>query len=376
MQMYLPALPRLAEDLGASASAAQLTFSAFVFAVGTAQLIYGPVADRFGRRYTALASLSISLLGSILCFSADSMTALIAGRVVQALGCAGGMVISRAVLSDKYGHNGMAARLSSVTAVIVVVPMIAPLLGGYVTEWFGWRTIFAGSAVYISIVAVLAWAKLPETLVQVGQRESFVSGAATLLRKPIFLALALQGALSLSLFYAFIAVVPYFMEDLLGYPPTAYGKFFVLLAGGYLAGTLLSSRFATRAGLLRMIQIGTGTAWLAALGLVATVSLFGLGPWQLFVPMALIAASNGIASPSIHSSAVLQSRRFAATASGFIGCSQQLTAGLGVQVVALWGLDTPYPLITFIVVASTSILLITFLLSRFAADLSLSPEAL
>lgn len=369
MQMYLPALPSLAGEFGASASAAQLTFSAFVFTVGPAQLIYGPIADAFGRRRTALLSLSICLAGSVACAFADSMSALIGARVLQAMGSAGGMVVSRAVLSDRYGYDGMAARLSSVVAVIVMVPMIAPLAGGYVTEWFGWRMIFAITALYIAVVTTLAWAKLPETLKRVGPRESFVAGAASVFRKPVFLALALQSALSLSVFYAFIAIIPYVMENLLGLPPTAYGQFFMILAGGYLFGTLTSSRVASRAGMLRMVQIGTLGAWLAAIALFLVTQSEPLGPWHLFLPMTFLAASNGLASPSMQSAAVLQTRRFAGTASGIIGCSQQLFAGLAVQLVAIWGLDTPYPLVVFIVSATTILLLITVLLSLSKANL-------
>lgn len=365
MQIYLPALPSLAEQLGALPSTAQITFSAFVFAVGPTQLIYGPLADRYGRRNTALASLVIGLIGSLACALATSIGTLIAARVLQAIGSAGGMVISRAILSDRYGAKGMAARLSSVIAVIVVVPMIAPLFGGYLTEWFGWRSVFAVSAALIAVVTWVCWSHLPETLVRASEPEPFVAGALSVLKKPLFVALTVQSALSLAVFYTFISVVPYVMEQLLDYPPTAYGQFFIMLASGYLLGTVVSSRIASRAGILRMIQVGT------LIGLCGGLWLFGAvfdgadSAWQLFLPMTLLAGANGFASPSMQSGAVLQTARYAGTASGIIGCSQQLLAGMAVQGVASWGVGTTTPLIVFILSASLFSAMITVGLSLY-----------
>lgn len=364
MQIYLPALPSISRALGSDVEATQLTFSAFVFTVGIAQLVYGPVSDRFGRRNTVLASLALTLVGSIFCALAQSIGQLIAARMIQAAGAAGGIVVSRAILSDRYGISGMAARLSGVIAIIVIVPMIAPLIGGYLTDWYGWRATFIACAAFIGVVIAVSAVLLPETRARAERTAPLLAGAGTVLRKPLFLLFTLQAALSLCIFYAFISTVPYLLATRLGLPATVYGQFFILLAGAYLAGTIISSRIASRAGLLAMIRIGT------LLGLVGGIALFGLtaalplSPWTLFGPMALLAMANGIASPSMQSGAVLQSQRYAGTASGIVGSSQQLLAGAAVQLVTLGGLDSPLPMTGFILAAALVTAAITVTLPR------------
>ena len=363
MHMNMPALPSMARELSVSASAIQLTFSAYVFTVGPAQLLYGPIADFIGRRRTALLSLIISLAGSLLCAMADSLSVLVIGRVVQALGAAGGLVVSRAVLSDRYGHDGMAARLSSVISVIVIVPMVSPLIGGYLTEGLGWPSVFVASAVYIAVVSAVAFSVLPETMQGTEDREPFVDGVNSLIRKPLFATLAIQSALSLSLFYTFIAVVPYLMEVRLGYPPTAYGQFFVLLALGYMGGTFVSSRMASRACWWCLMQLGSAGAWVAACTMLVWNYDATTSAWSLFLPMSALAFCNGLSSPSMQSGAVLQTKRFAGTASGVVGCLQQLIAGFAVQLVSLYGLASSRPTVSFIAIASTIILATTIFLT-------------
>lgn len=362
MQIYLPALPGIGRDLDASSRAVQLTFSAFVFTVGPAQLIYGPIADRFGRRATAIASMLICLVGTLACALAPSVGALVVARIVQAFGSAGGMVVTRAVLSDRYGAHGMAARLSSVIVVIVVVPMVAPLIGGYLTSWYGWRSVFGASALFIVVVMAVAFLRLPETRQHVADPEPFVAGTLSLLKKPLFLVYTMQSALSLSVFYTFISVVPYVMENTLGEPPTSYGKFFVMLSAGYMGGTFVSSRIASEVGMLTMIRIGTALSLIGAVAMYLSVNTGELSPWRLFLPMVALAFANGVSSPSMQSAAVLQSRNYAGTASGIVGCAQQLVAGIATQVVALWGLASPTPMTVFIVAASAAILAATLTL--------------
>ena len=372
MQIYLPALPGIGSDLAASNRAVQLTFSAFVFTVGPAQLLYGPLSDHFGRRKTAIASMLICLAGTLACTLAPNIGWLIAARVLQALGSAGGMVVARAVLSDKYGHDGMAARLSSVIVVIVVVPMLAPLLGGYLTAWFGWRSVFATSAVLIAAVVIVAFIALPETHSRSATREPFVAGTLSLLRKPLFIVYTLQSALSLAVFYTFISVVPYIMENTLGEPPTTYGKFFIMLSAGYMLGNIISSRIASRVGILNMIRAGTSIGLLGSIAML--FSIFGgeLDAWHLFAPMILLALANGVASPSMQSGAVLLSTNYAGTASGILGCSQQLVAGVTVQLVSLWGVSSPVPMAISIAAASSAIfactLMLPLMLNRQPAD--------
>lgn len=356
MQIFLPALPIIGEDLGASAEVTQLTFSVFVFALGPAQLLYGPVADRLGRRTTALIGMAICLAGSIGCAFAPDIYWLIGARLVQAIGGASGIVVTRAILSDRYGQDQMASRLSSVIIVIVVVPMIAPVVGGYLTVWFGWRSMFhvVSAVVLMTLLATLL--RLPETLGPGGREaRGFRPALRVLSRKPLFYVYTLQTSMALAVFYAFIAVVPFLMVAVLDRPPTEYGLYFIVLTSGYLAGNVFSSRYADGIGIDRMIMIGS------SVGLTGAVAMTGLtlaGFWHpaaLFGPMTLLAVSNGIASPSMQSGAVSQSPEHAGSASGLVGFTQQMLAAFAAQGVAMVSSESPVPMALTILCASALI---------------------
>ena len=328
----------------------------FVFALGPAQLLYGPISDRIGRRKTALIGLAICLAGSIGCAVAPDIYWLIGARLVQAIGGASGIVVTRAILSDRYGQRQMASRLSSVIVVIVVVPMIAPVVGGYLTVWFGWRSMFhvVSAVVLITLLATLA--RLPETLRPGGHEgRGFGPALRVLSRKPLFFVYTLQTSMALAVFYAFIAVVPFLMVSVLGRPPTEYGLYFIVLTSGYLAGNVFSSRYVERVGIDRMIMLGS------SVGLAGAVAMTGLtlaGIWHpaaLFGPMTLLAISNGVASPSMQSGAVSQSPEHAGSASGLVGFTQQMLAAFAAQGVAMVSSESPVPMALTILGASALI---------------------
>ena len=142
MQVFLPALPAIQEDFGVRAATAQLAFSLSALAIAVATLFYGPLSDRFGRRPALIGGLLVYLAGSLLCALAPTITLLIVGRVVQAAGGCAGIVLSRAIVRDLYGRDESAAMLAYITMAMVAAPMMAPVLGGLLTDLAGWRSVF------------------------------------------------------------------------------------------------------------------------------------------------------------------------------------------------------------------------------------------
>lgn len=352
MQIYLPALPAVQADFGTSLSLTQLTFSAFVFAIGPAQLLYGPLADRWGRRPALVAGLVLSFVGSVACYLATDIYWLIGARMLQAVGGAAGLVIARAILSDRYGTDEMAGRLATLVMVMVVAPTLAPLLGGYLTDWFGWRSLFLVVSVLglVVVAAVLRW--LPETLPdeEEQERESLARGVGRLLGKPLFHAYSAQAVLSVGMFYVFIATAPYLMESVMDRPAREYGLWFLLLAGGYTLGNLTSSRYSHRLGVDGMILRGS---LIAALGTLAMAGLTGAGWWvpmALFLPMTVVTYSSGLCAPNAQTGAVRQSPRRAGTASSLLGFMQQTIGALLVQFVSVLDNDSPVTLAVFLLV--------------------------
>ena len=199
MQVFLPALPSIQARFGVSAASAQLVFSLSAFSIAVSMLFYGPISDRFGRRPALIGGLIVYLAGSVMCAVAPSIAVLIVGRIVQAAGGCAGIVLSRAIVRDLYSLDRSASVLAYITMAMVAAPMMAPALGGLLTDLAGWRSVFvAGTAVGV-LILVAVHGGLPETAGSIGRRpvRHPLQGFGKLLRSATFLGYALQGAFSI-----------------------------------------------------------------------------------------------------------------------------------------------------------------------------------
>jgi len=164
--IYLPAMPSLARDFGASEATTQLTLSIFMLGFALGQVFYGPISDRIGRRPTALFSFALFTAGSIACTFAPNMPALLAARVVQAMGGAGPVVIARAMARDFYDGPEAGRELSRMAAIMGLTPMVAPMIGAALLSVAGWRSNFAFVACVAVAFGLYLTARLPESLRQ------------------------------------------------------------------------------------------------------------------------------------------------------------------------------------------------------------------
>ena len=163
LNILVPALPGLVTRLASDTGTVQLMLSLYLLSLATAQLLLGPLSDRFGRRPVVLAGLALSVVASLAAIAASSIGALIGARVVQAVGASTGIVIGRAIIRDLYERDRAAAMIGLVTTAMVIAPMVSPLIGGILDTAFGWEAIFLFIAAFSG--AVLLWAALvlPET---------------------------------------------------------------------------------------------------------------------------------------------------------------------------------------------------------------------
>ena len=165
MQVFLPALPAIQSSYGVTAATAQLAFSLSAFAMAVATLFYGPISDRVGRRRALLAGIVIFIAGSLVCAFATSITWLIIGRIVQAAGGVAGMVLGRAIVRDVYDRERSASAIAYITMAMVVAPMLAPAIGGVLTDLIGWTAVFLVGGGLGVLVLLAVHTGLPETLV-------------------------------------------------------------------------------------------------------------------------------------------------------------------------------------------------------------------
>lgn len=346
MQVFLPALPAIQETFGVGAAVAQLAFSLSAFAIAVATLFYGPISDRVGRRPALIGGLLVYLAGSVLCALAPTIGVLILGRVVQAAGGCAGIVLSRAIVSDLYAREQSATVLAYITMAMVVAPMLAPVLGGFLTDLVGWRAVFLVGAAAGVLILVAVRAELAETAPPAarGHGRRARHGFAALLRSPVFLGYALQGAFSMSVFFAFLAAAPYLMVKVMGRPASEYGLMFVLISAAFMVGNFAAARLTPRVGGDRMIILGSLGSLAGALTTLVLVAVGYWTPWAVFLPTSFGAFAQGMAMPNTQAAFVSVDPQAAGAASGLGGFLQMGTAALVAQVVGSIQNGTPYPM--------------------------------
>ena len=261
VDMYLASLPSIGRLLGAPASQVQLTISFYLIGFACAQLLYGPLSDRHGRRPVLLAALSLYLVASLACALAFSIETLIAARFMQAVGASGAIVLARAVVRDMFEGSRIGREMSRMAAIMALAPLVAPLLGGVLETLFGWRSNFVALFCFGAVGWLMIWFLLPETLRQ--RAPEPVSFGSTLrsyrrfLGNPSFVCHLGIVACCLCGLFAWISASAFVVQDIYGYSAMAFGLAFAVSACGYLAGTAVAARFVMRWGSGQVMGIGT-----------------------------------------------------------------------------------------------------------------------
>ncbi len=372
INVYLPSMPGMARDLAVDYATIQVTLSVYLAAVAVGQLVIGPLSDRFGRRPILLIGLGLYMLGAGLCAVADSIAWLNVGRVIQAVGGCAGLTLSRTIVRDLYDRRQAASMIGYVTMGMSVAPMVAPAIGGLLEQWYGWRASFVFLVLFALPVTVWAWARLRETNPYL--TGSAVPGAALeegglarqygdLLTSSTFWGYTLTTAFSSGVFFAFVAGAAYVVIEILGRSPLEYGLYFGAVSIGYMIGNFLSGRYAARIGPDRMILFGSTCNVIAVCLMVLGFGVLWQHPVALFVPMGLVALSNGLVLPSAIAGAVSVKPRVAGAASGLAGSLQIGLAALIAPLVG-WLLDaTAWPLL-WVMLGSSVAAWVTYRLVR------------
>jgi DHA1 family bicyclomycin/chloramphenicol resistance-like MFS transporter len=370
-------MPGMTAVFGTDYGTIQLTLTLYLAGLAVAQLVMGPLSDRFGRRPVLLAGIGLFLAGSLAGALAQSIGMLIAARVVQAVGGCAGLVLGRAIVRDTHSRDESASMLGYITMVMVVAPMLAPLAGGYLDEFFGWRSTFLAVLVIGTAVLGLTWMLLHETHHDRGGGDgalAMLRGFGLLLRDRAFAGYALNVSFTTAVFFAFLAGAPYVMIQLMDRPSSEYGLYFMLNAFSYMAGNYASGRLATRIGPDRMIRTGS----MLALSGVALLTALVLGtemiPLFLFAPVMFVGLANGLSLPSAIASAISLRPELAGTASGLVGCLQMMVGALATLLVGHLQDDTALPM-ALVMTAAAVVACLGYWFARSArAATAASPE--
>ncbi|POF59777.1 Bcr/CflA family drug resistance efflux transporter, partial [Vibrio vulnificus] len=271
IDMYLPAMPTIARDLGVDAGAVQFTLTAYTAGFALGQLIHGPLADSFGRRPVLLLGVLFFGLAAVVSATTNGIDALTYVRTAQGFAGAAAAVIIQAVVRDMFDREDFARAMSFVTLVITIAPLVAPMIGGHLAIWFGWRSIFWVLAFFAVIVIALVWWQIPETLkVENRQPLRFKTTMRNYLKlccNKTAMGLILSGAFSFSGMFAFLTAGSFVYIDIYGISPDQFGYLFGLNIVAMIIMTSLNGRMVKKVGSHFMLRLGLTVQLIAGLGL-------------------------------------------------------------------------------------------------------------
>jgi MFS transporter, DHA1 family, multidrug resistance protein len=300
---YLPSFPDIAREFAVSSVALQQTLSLYLLAFATMMLVYGPVSDAFGRKTVVLVSAAVYVATSIGCALAPNIDWLLLMRIGQGLSASGALVVGRAVIRDAFAGPAAQRVMSQVMLIFALAPAVAPILGGWLHDAFGWRSVFW----FLVLLGIAVWLwvafLLPETLPPVGRQSGHPRAIAAAYLKALgtarFMTLIAVLALNFGGFFLYVAGSPDVMYRHLHYRPDEFARLFVPLVAGLMLGAFVSGRIAGRFTHQQAVTGGYGIM-LTAAGLNLALALWAThGPLTIIAPVFLYASGMSLAMPNL-----------------------------------------------------------------------------
>lgn len=362
MDMYLPSMPALGREFGVSPADAQMTMGVFFLGLAFSQSIYGPLADRFGRKLPLCGGLLLFAAGNIGAALAPSFDFLLAMRFFQAIGASAGTVVVRAIIRDLFEERDAAQAYSATMIVFMLVPMLAPMIGSFILLFSGWRAVFwvlFAIATAASIATVL-W--LPETYPADKRHPAPLSRLfhtyLDLIKDRRFSGYMISAGFTAGVFFTHIAASPHLFIDVFGMSPPGFSAIFAGTACAMIAGTMAFRRLIKRheiADVLGWAYIVQGGAGILLIAAGASGQFF-----FILAALVLLVATVGIANPANVSLAMQSQPHRAGAASSLYGTLQ---FGFAAAISSTIGLFADEGAFAFCVVAGTSGL-VAFLANR------------
>ena len=367
MNIFLPSLPGMATYFGVPYGVMQQSVALYLALSAALQIVIGPISDRYGRRKVLIWSLVLFLIATLGTLFATSATMFLIFRMAQAV-IAAAMVLSRAVVRDMVADAEAASMIGYVTMGMSLVPMIGPVIGGFLDDLYGWQANFALLLILGAVVLALTWADLGETATLTDSSlAQQVRTYPALLASRRFWGYTLAAGFASGCFFAYLGGAPYVGDKVFGLSSTHVGALFALTAIGYAAGNFLAGRYSVRVGMNQMILIGCIVTSLG-LTLLAVLTLAGLsGPVVFFGLTIFMGLGNGICLPNANAGILSVRPELAGTASGLGGA---ILIGGGAALAALAGVllgpgSSEMPLILLMLASSVaSVVAILFVMHR------------
>jgi len=349
IDMYLPAFAAIAEDLGTSHGRVEQTLASYLFGLSLAQLAYGPLADRFGRRSTLLAGLSIFILGSLGASLTHDIDHLALWRIVQAFGGAAGIVVPRAVIRDNFDTRDASKALSVLMLVMGATPILAPILGGQILIFASWRWIFylmtlLAASLLLSAVLTMQETLAPEHVSSLHPRY-ILKNYVGLFGDKSFIFFALAGGFGSAGMFSYIVGSPRVFINTYGVDPRYFGFLFGANAAAFIAMAQVSARLLNRSSPETIFQRALNSLAIATV-IALLLTLFNvLNLTALMLCLILYMGSQGFVNPNAAALALRHQGHRLGTASALMGTLQMLAESTAGLLISLWQTPGPLPLV-------------------------------
>lgn len=322
MDMYLPALPAVTEDLNTTASLGQLSITACLLGLAAGQLVFGPLSDFKGRRKPLIITLILYTITSLLCGLSTNIWAFISLRFAQGFTGAAGIVIARASARDMHSGKELTRFMALLAVVTGAAPILAPIFGGVILKWMTWKSIFyilslIGSAMVLSVMFFLP-ETLPETQRSEGNLLAVFKSFGTLFKDRIFIGIAfVQAFISMSMF-AYIAASPFVLQNVYEVTPQQFSLIFAMNGLGIIITAQLAGRLSNRYREMTLLYAAILFALTGSI-LLMFVVFFNLPLWAMMVALFMAVSSVGIINTTSFSLAMNRQGKIAGSASAFLG---------------------------------------------------------
>lgn len=367
IDMYLPALPTLADDLHTTTSLAQLSLTFCLLGLSLGQLLAGPLSDVRGRRKPLMVGLLVYTVASLLCAFSPSIWALIILRFIQGFAGAAGIVISRAIVRDMYSGTELTKFFSLLMLVNGVAPIFAPIAGGQLLRATAWPGVFIVLSLFGVLMLVAVLFGLPETLPAHRRSKGGIGNTLRTFRSlasdRMFMGYALSQGLVIAAMFAYISGSPFVIQNIFGASPQMYSMFFAINGLGIIIAGQVTGRLAGKLGEKKLLVSGLVLAMLGGVTLL-TMILIGAGLVAILVPLFFVVSSVGIVSATSFALAMQNQAQAAGSASALLGLLSFIAGGVVAPLVGLGGSGTAVPMGIVIAVADVGAVVCYLLMIR------------
>jgi Bcr/CflA subfamily drug resistance transporter len=324
----LPSFPAIVQAFNSSAEMIKWSISLYFLGFAFSQLFYGPFADWAGRRKVILFGIALAILGNIICVIAFNIQDILIGRLIQGLGLGVTNSIYRALVRDTFSGTRMAKVQSYMGTIYCAVIAVAPVMGGYIQDYFGWRANFFSQLLILMAALITFILVLPETLKEENRSQldirKITQSYIKLIKEPVFLVFTLCSGLANAGLVAYITESPFLYQTILGLTPVQYGWLAISMTLALLVGALLNTIVVDYLYYQKVIWLGNGIMLISSIVLLFTGLLHILNVWVLVIPCMLYILGGGFVFTNASTSALSPFPKVAGIAGGLYGCLQIL----------------------------------------------------